>query len=140
VFNSDDKVLLQQRSAEKMLWPSFWSNSCCSHPRYGEQEQEAVHRRIREELGIAVTRIKRYFDFEYRAAYKDIGCEWERCSVFSAFSDDPIKRNRSEIDAVRWVAINELSDLLMAEAENFTPWIKLEWQRLYPLLAAQRSD
>ena len=36
VFNERGELLLQQRSAEKRLWPGYWSNSCCSHPRQGE--------------------------------------------------------------------------------------------------------
>lgn len=33
IFNVDGELLLQQRSASKRLWPLYWSNSCCSHPR-----------------------------------------------------------------------------------------------------------
>ncbi|MDE0000381.1 MAG: NUDIX domain-containing protein, partial [Rhodospirillaceae bacterium] len=33
VFNDSDELLLQKRSAQKPLWPGYWSNTCCSHPR-----------------------------------------------------------------------------------------------------------
>ena len=36
LFNSKLELLLQQRSGQKRLWPMWWSNSCCSHPRKGE--------------------------------------------------------------------------------------------------------
>ena len=36
VFNEGNELLLQQRSPSKMLWPGYWSNTCCSHPRRGE--------------------------------------------------------------------------------------------------------
>ena len=36
VFNSENELLLQKRSSSKMLWPAYWSNTCCSHPRRGE--------------------------------------------------------------------------------------------------------
>ena len=134
VFNSDQQVLLQQRSADKMLWPAFWSNSCCSHPRLDEQETAAVHRRLAEELGITVHRLEKHFDFEYQARYQDIGSEWEYCAVFTAHSDQPVSINPDEVSAIRWVAMDALAGLLQAEAERFTPWIKLEWQRLLPVL------
>ena len=35
VFNRRGELLLQRRSANKRLWPLYWSNSCCSHPRRG---------------------------------------------------------------------------------------------------------
>ena len=135
VFNSQQEVLLQQRSASKMLWPSFWSNSCCSHPRFNEEEFEAAERRVSEELGIAVTHLEKHFDFEYQAHYEDVGSEWELCSVFTAKSDEPVRTNINEIEAIRWVGVHDLADVLAAEDEQFTPWIKLEWKRLLPLLA-----
>lgn len=135
VFNSRQEVLLQRRSAEKMLWPSYWSNSCCSHPRVNEKDEiAAVERRVAEELGLEVSNLTRHFDFEYQATYKDVGSEWERCSVFTASSDARVQVNPREIEDIRWVASAELADLLAAEQESFTPWIKLEWQRLLPLL------
>lgn len=134
IFNSGGQVLLQKRSEKKLLWPSYWSNSCCSHPRVDEDEVSAVHRRISEELGIAVNGLARHFDFEYRARYGEIGSEWERCSVFTARSDREIDFNSNEIENIRWVAKDDLAEILRAEADSFTPWIKLEWNRLSPLV------
>ena len=44
LFNSQDELLLQKRSAQKPLWPSYWSNTCCSHPRAGETMEQAIAR------------------------------------------------------------------------------------------------
>jgi hypothetical protein len=33
IFNAAGELLIQQRSPGKRLWPLYWSNSCCSHPR-----------------------------------------------------------------------------------------------------------
>lgn len=138
VFNSKQEVLLQKRSAEKMLWPSYWSNSCCSHPRVHEaNEVVAAQRRIAEELGLQVDKLEKHFDFEYQASYKDVGSEWEFCSVFTAECDADAQVNPREIAETRWVSIAQLSELLVAEHEQFTPWIKLEWQRLLPLLESR---
>ena len=135
LFNNKNELLLQQRSADKMLWPSFWSNSCCSHPRLGEDEATAVHRRVAEELGIpCIDELTKHFEFEYQASYLDVGSEWELCSVLTARCDQSPRVNSNEISATRWVSIDQLSPLLQADAERFTPWIKLEWKRLLPLL------
>ena len=53
VFNSRGDSL-QQRSKLKMLWPGYWSNACCSHPRVGEDSKEAAHRRLKQELGLSM--------------------------------------------------------------------------------------
>src|SRR5690606_1697261 len=51
VFNDDNELLLQQRAPSKPLWPNYWSNTCCSHPRRGETMDQAVSRRLLQELG-----------------------------------------------------------------------------------------
>ena len=101
-FDARGHLLLQQRSAEKRLWPGFWSNSCCSHPRSGESMQTATRRRIRQELGVS-TELEFVYKFRYHARFGDIGSERELCSVFLGRLSDDVVPNRHEIDAVRYV-------------------------------------
>ena len=129
VVTSDGQVLLQRRSAQKMLWPGFWSNSCCSHPRAGEDIADAVRRRAREELGLDVE-AEYLYKFQYRAAYLDVGHENELCSVFVAYSDDVPQPNSNEIDDCRYVAIDALESLIAADPEQYTPWFRQEWLTL----------
>ena len=35
LFNEDGNLLLQRRAADKITFPSVWTNTCCSHPLYG---------------------------------------------------------------------------------------------------------
>jgi isopentenyl-diphosphate delta-isomerase type 1 len=42
IFNDRGELLLQQRAANKRLWPLYWSNSCCSHPRRAESMEVAT--------------------------------------------------------------------------------------------------
>ena len=51
IFNSQHELLLQKRALGKYHCPGLWSNSCCSHPRFNEKIEDAVHRRLVEELG-----------------------------------------------------------------------------------------
>lgn len=39
---SDGKLLLQQRAAEKITFPSMWTNTCCSHPLHVGEEMEVL--------------------------------------------------------------------------------------------------
>ena len=34
----------RRRAASKRHWPDYWSNTCCSHPRRGEDIDSAIHR------------------------------------------------------------------------------------------------
>ena len=129
VVTSGGQVLLQRRSPQKMLWPGFWSNSCCSHPRAGEDIADAVRRRAREELGLDVE-AEYLYKFQYRAAYLDVGHENELCSVFVAYSDVAPQPNSNEIDDCRYVAIDDLEPLIAADPEQYTPWFRQEWLTL----------
>lgn len=131
LFTVDDRVLLQQRSGSKPLWPLFWSNSCCSHPRRGETVEQAAHRRLREELAID-TPLQYLYKFEYRAEFGDIGAEHELCSVFVGKLPRPvpIDVNPSEVADWRWVDCVEVDRLVAEEQDRVTPWFVMEWRRL----------
>lgn len=32
LFDSQNRLLLQQRATEKITFPDMWTNTCCSHP------------------------------------------------------------------------------------------------------------
>lgn len=129
LFNTDGEVLLQQRVASKRLWPMFWSNSCCSHPRQDESMQEAVSRRVWEELGVQVDMVYLY-KFQYHASFQKSGSENELCYVYIGRADAPLNINTHEINDCKWVKLNTLDQLLSENPDTFTPWLKLEWQEL----------
>ncbi|HLP60730.1 MAG TPA: isopentenyl-diphosphate Delta-isomerase [Candidatus Deferrimicrobium sp.] len=129
IFNSRGELLLQRRSAAKPLWPLFLSNSVCSHPRRGESYEEATHRRLKEELGIE-TRVFFLFKFEYRASYGVIGSENELCSVFIGKWDGPVVVDPGEIAEWQFIDLQELDKELRVRPEVYTPWFKMEWQRI----------
>ena len=129
VFNDDGELLLQQRSEQKRLWPLYWSNSCCSHPRQGESMETATQRRLLEELG-QTSALEFMFKFTYQARYEDLGSEHELCWVYAGHSADPVKVNRNEIAEWRYVSPDSLDREMREHPERFTPWFKMEWQRL----------
>ncbi|MBN1959812.1 MAG: isopentenyl-diphosphate Delta-isomerase [Deltaproteobacteria bacterium] len=129
LINDDNQVLLQQRSEQKSLWPLFWSNACCSHPRRGEDLTQAVVRRLSEELGVNAS-VNYLFKFQYQAYFKNIGAENELCHVFIGCLNKAISPNKNEIAATRWILADKLDGELLENNINYTPWIKLEWQRI----------
>lgn len=129
VFDGAGRLLMQQRASGKRLWPGYWSNSCCSHPRAGETMTAAVARRLEQELGLTAT-LHYVYKFEYTARYRDQGTEHELCWVYVGRSDRQPVVNSTEIDDWRWIAPADLDAELASHDERFTPWFKLEWQRL----------
>jgi len=129
IFNTDMEVVLQKRSDQKLLWPLFWSNTCCSHPRQGEEIETAIHRRLLEEIGFD-TKLKYLYKFVYQAHFKDIGAENELCSVYIGKSDEPVLVNENEIAEWRYISIPDLSSEISEKSHLFTPWFKMEWEQL----------
>ena len=129
VFNTEGQTLLQKRHPDKRLWPGFWSNACCSHPRHGESQSQAVVRRANEELGLVVVP-EFLFKFQYRASFADVGSEFELCSVFVAHGSGEPRINAAEIAEWRWIRPRDLDREIDMAPTQYTPWLKLEWQRL----------
>ncbi len=129
VFNCDGALLIHKRHPSKRLWPNFWSNSCCSHPRTGEDVDVAIHRRLEQELGLAA-RLHYIYKFEYSAPFGEAGTEHELCWVYAGTTTAQPVINATEIAEWRWIAPDAL-DLELAHApQRFTPWFKLEWHAL----------
>jgi isopentenyl-diphosphate delta-isomerase len=129
IFNGRGELLLQQRASGKRLWPLYWANSCCSHPRKGESMPEATQRRLADELGIQA-RLEFVYKFSYQARFGDKGSEKELCSVFLGRSDDPVRPNPTEIAAIRHVPASVLAKELQTSPQAFTPWLRMEWEQL----------
>lgn len=61
LFNSEGKLLIQQRASTKITFPDCFTNTVCSHPLHREEEIEkykaigarrAARRKMEHELGI----------------------------------------------------------------------------------------
>ena len=131
VFLFDDAggLLLQQRGASKRLWPGYWSNSCCSHPRRGESMQTATRRRLHDELNVEAS-LEFVYKFAYQADYGEAGSENELCHVFLGRVAGEVRPNDHEIDSIRFVSAGKLEDEMSAAPDSFTPWFRLEWHEL----------
>ena len=129
IFNEEKELLLQRRSQYKLLWPMFWSNSCCSHPRKSENIEDAAHRRTQEELGLT-TQLTYLYKFQYQASFKNIGSENELCSVYIGKAHGSVEANKNEIAEWKYINLTTLDGELQKNRELYTPWFKMEWDRI----------
>ncbi len=129
VFNPEGELLVQRRAPGKRLWPGYWSNTCCSHPRRGEPMDIAITRRLREELGMTAE-LGFLFKFEYQTQYDAHGAEHELCWVYAGWSAERPCASAEEIADWRYVAPHQLQAEMICAPQRFTPWFKLEWGRV----------
>ena len=124
VFNEKNELLLQQRAEEKYHSPSLWTNACCSHPRENESYLEAAHRRLVEELGFDCELTEKFY-FVYKAQLGEQLFEHELDRVFVGNYDGEIHFNSEEVQAVKWVEMNDLITDMKLNPENYTAWFKI---------------
>jgi isopentenyl-diphosphate delta-isomerase len=129
LFDDQGLLLLQKRSAGKRLWPKYWSNTCCSHPRQGESMDLATARRLQQELNTSAE-LEFIYKFAYQAQFADQGSENELCWVYLGRLSEEASANETEIADLRFVSANDLHGEIDAVPERFTPWFRMEWQRL----------
>lgn len=124
--NADNEIeiLLQQRHREKYHCGGLWTNTCCGHPRPGENTQDAAIRRLFEEMGIQST-LKKVGVFHYIAAFENGLTENEVDHVFiGTMKNETITPHPEEIQDYRWTTLQDLNKALQATPMQFTPWLQ----------------
>ena len=145
LFNTGGKLLIQKRSPEKITFPGYWANTCCSHPLYTEDELEtadsagvkrAAIRKLAQELGIAgelteddFTAMVRLY---YRAESSNGWVEEEMDHILIARANVTLALNPNEVASVQWVSRAELSDLLKDNEALIAPWFRVIAEQLLP--------
>ncbi len=121
------KTLLQQRAFGKYHTPGLWTNTCCTHPQFGENPAACAVRRLNEELGIKGLFPAHRDRVEYRADVGDGLTEHEVVDIFVAQAPShlEIAPNPHEVAATRWVDLYDLKAEIERRPERFTPWLKI---------------
>lgn len=138
IFDPSGRVLLQQRAASKYHSALLWTNACCSHPRPGESISSAAQRRVREELGVD-SQPQAQFHFRYRAAFGNGLFENELDHVLFAEFHGHVRPNTNEVNAVRWMELDELATELEQRPEHFTVWLRECWPLVHELRRSMKG-
>ena len=137
--SSPSRLVLQQRAAEKITYPSLWANTCCSHPLCNDVERNglegvkhAVHRRVQYELG---HQISTKLNFRTKIFYQarnipDDGIFGESEVDYIVFAHhraaEPLdlladfKLNRNEVKTIKSLTYEQCEDLVQQNLT--TPW------------------
>ncbi|CAM9496045.1 unnamed protein product [Ectocarpus sp. 12 AP-2014] len=159
LFDQDGKLLLQKRAASKITFPNVWTNTCCSHPLYGYERSEvdkpedlkdgsvpgvknAAVRKLAHELGIAAEDVPiDSFKFLTRLHYYAAdavthgpNAPWGEheidyilfIQVDSSLSMTP---HPDEVDAVKWVSVEEMDAMMNDNANLWSPWFRIIMER-----------
>jgi isopentenyl-diphosphate delta-isomerase type 1 len=119
------ELLLQQRANGKYHSPGLWTNTCCSHPRPGEDILASGQRRLREEMGFSLPLTSLGW-FHYIAHFDNGLTENEIDYVLvGTLQTEIVKPDKNEVQAYRWISIPDLKQEIAENPERFTPWLAL---------------
>jgi len=161
IFDSEDRLLMQQRSSEKITFPGIWANSCCSHPldienENGDPVEGVIHaskRKMLQELGIPLEvssnwEFNHIGRFEYSCRWDDDWIEHEIDHVLIVRASPNLSINRNEIKDTKWLNHQEIIQMLEGENEwkdaIVAPWFRMIWKHFiephYPNMDALLSS
>lgn len=139
----DGAVLMQQRAASKYHTPGLWTNTCCTHPYWGETALDCAARRLDEELGLTGLDLRHAGVVEYRAAVPVADgpamTEHEVVDIFTADftataptnapTNAPtgltLSLNPAEVQAVDWMTLAALEADIQRRPDRYTPWLRI---------------
>jgi geranylgeranyl diphosphate synthase, type I len=119
------RVLLTRRALGKITWPGVWSNSCCGHPRPGESDIAAIHRRVYEELGVELVNVEAALpNFSYTATDPHGLVENESCPVYCASIVDAavLRPDPEEVMDYQWLSWPDLVETVERAPGLLSPW------------------
>jgi len=142
LFDSQNRLLLQQRATEKITFPDMWTNTCCSHPlgipgETGTTLEESVQgvrraavRKLDQELGIKASQVpiddfKFLTRIHYKAPSDGQWGEHEVDYILFIQADVDLNVNPNEARDSAFVTQDELKAMFQDKSLKFTPWFKL---------------
>lgn len=109
VFNSLGELLLQKRSMSKDVEPGKWDTSVGGHVSAAEDISSAVHREMKEELGVDTCELRFLYSYIHSNTY-----ESEFVITYSCIHNGPFSFDTLEIDAVKFWKFEEIRKALGA--------------------------
>jgi len=130
VFNGKGELLVTRRADSKKVWPGVWTNSLCGHPAPGESMEQAIQRRLKQELGMTARDIKVVLPtYRYQTPPFNGIIENEFCPVYVARAQSQLKLNPAEVASCKWLSWGKFVTATHAE-KNWSWWCKDQLKKL----------
>jgi isopentenyl-diphosphate delta-isomerase len=129
IFSPKGEMLLQQRAKSKYHCGGLWTNTCCSHPRPGEETEAAAHRRLKEEMGIDC-KLFEIHSFIYKTDFENGLTEHEFDHVLVGTFDGEPTISREEAENWKWETVEAVRNDIREHPEKYTYWFKFSFEEV----------
>jgi isopentenyl-diphosphate delta-isomerase type 1 len=127
LFNTDNELLIQQRSKNKLLYPLHWSNTVCSHTITENPDDLLVRLNYETNLNLKI-KLTKFSTIKYNSNYNGLYGENEIDELYFGICD--IKKenlplpNPNEVAEHKFVSFNNLQNLAETTDILVTPWFR----------------
>ena len=133
VWDSKGRLLMQRRHICKYHSGGLWTNTCCGHPRPGEQPVEAAVRRLNEEMRV-ICQLTPIGTFTYRAELAGGLAEHEFVHLFRGTYGGVIAPHPVECDGYSWTSLDVIRRQIDAAPQCFSAWFKKYVEAGWPMM------
>jgi len=117
IVNVEDKVLCQQRSFSKDVYPGMWMLTFGGHLKAGESYEENVLSELREELGLS----PRVEELEMLGSHKNSEHKHHGQLYVYRWNGQvrELRFNDGEVEQVKWVSLEEYHEMQNAGIDTY---------------------
>ncbi len=120
VIRPDRRILIQNRSPSKRIFPNRYDCSCAFHVKFGESYDEAAKRELREETGI-----NGVLEYLGKFSHHDPP-ENQIVAVFKCQSNGHIQIDKTEATGANFYSKSEVDEIVATK--KVTPWLRDGWK------------
>lgn len=118
LFDHQGRMLIQQRTRSKLIWPGLWDVSVGGGVDAGEDSRRGAEREFREELGypLDLGGLRPSVTVNFDGGFDDFYILTKDLEL------EALTLQREEVQAARWAALEEILDML--DQGTFIPYPK----------------
>ena len=118
IFNSEGRLLIQQRCTQKKTFPEKWDVTVGGGSLCGETSREAMQRELREELGLDIdfSELRPRLTVNFDDGFDDYYIIEKNLSL------DSLRLQTEEVMDVRWATLDEIFGMI--DSGEFIPFMK----------------
>ncbi len=133
-YSKKRNILLQQRGRYKETFPLKWDISVAGHVGAGESITNGAIREVEEEIGVQITadQLEKIAVFKSEKRHSKTLFDREFNHTFLCLLNEKtiLKKQDSEVEALRWIALDEFKEWVATEHTGLVPNTEQRYQRI----------